>query len=440
MQATNIRRVLSLGILCLAPYSRQIFCQTQQAPQESAIQKVLSSWIILPWKTFNIPREIHDLHKEDFIKARDMLSRRFIQNPGPLSDSSEEALSPDRLPRNLERQLRTLIIGKPLTTIPLKVAATIQPVLCSLGDQVLTFLAISHSSREILIGAGHHLTSWQELQKALRQKQPGIILRESLKIAADRAQSQIRDESGNDALKISLRSGGEITPYTQPSAECLNLLIAEKLLKQQYTVLYDHGREYMTAIRNYLGITQQPERSTRILNLAWSFPPESGNSPLRFPIKPRVRIRLAESVFAYTIRQLGEKAWEFRKAASGEVLSDSGEDLFRMLEQEKKNLIYKQYPTIVKTDRGWVYTDRGRAWGLRMKDRMIVQGSNGRIKGHVVRFFGPELQLKNQAGEIISEGAILFIRKGQKQVRVGQVLDYDQTSYPTPWPPARSAP
>ena len=90
---------------------------------------------------------------------------------------------------------------------------------------------------------------------------------------------------------------------------------------------------------------------------------------------------------------------------------------------------------VVATYGAWAYLDRGRAWGLEMNDRLWMERDGQAIKGHVVKFFGPELKLRSPRGFWITEGAIVFIRTGQKEVKVGDVLRYDPTEFPTPWPP-----
>jgi hypothetical protein len=60
---------------------------------------------------------------------------------------------------------------------------------------------------------------------------------------------------------------------------------------------------------------------------------------------------------------------------------------------------------------------------------------DGSIKGHVVGFYGPELKLTSKSGHSIAEGAIIYIRKGQRSIKLGDSFEYEQVNYPTPWPP-----
>jgi hypothetical protein len=72
-----------------------------------------------------------------------------------------------------------------------------------------------------------------------------------------------------------------------------------------------------------------------------------------------------------------------------------------------------------------------------MNDRLYLDDGQRLIKGHVVGFYGSGLGLTSPRGFPIHEGAILFIRTGQKKVKLGDGFRFDPTQYPTPWPPVR---
>jgi hypothetical protein len=74
-----------------------------------------------------------------------------------------------------------------------------------------------------------------------------------------------------------------------------------------------------------------------------------------------------------------------------------------------------------------------------MNDRLVAGSGADEIKGHVVRFFGPEENLKSPRGFPIHEGAILYIRKNQKAPKIGTEFRMDPRTFPTPWPPPSPA-
>ena len=69
-----------------------------------------------------------------------------------------------------------------------------------------------------------------------------------------------------------------------------------------------------------------------------------------------------------------------------------------------------------------------------MNDRLVVADDSQVVKGHIVGYYGPELSLKSPKGWPISEGAIMYVRKGQRESKLGQEFKYDKMTVPTPWP------
>ncbi|MEN9834775.1 MAG: hypothetical protein RL011_968, partial [Pseudomonadota bacterium] len=106
-----------------------------------------------------------------------------------------------------------------------------------------------------------------------------------------------------------------------------------------------------------------------------------------------------------------------------------------LLKAEEKTLQLSDWPQVVKRDRAWVYLDRGRAWGLKMNDRLLAEVDGETVKGHVVHFFGPEAKLKSPRGFPVEEGAVLYIRLHQKLPRVGTTFKFDPRTFPTKYPP-----
>ena len=89
-------------------------------------------------------------------------------------------------------------------------------------------------------------------------------------------------------------------------------------------------------------------------------------------------------------------------------------------------------PQISKVFKAWVYLDKGRAWGLKIGDRLAAKAPTGEtIKGHIVGFFGPNQNILSPRGFNVPEGAIMYVRKGQLHVDIGQTLEWDKRSFPT---------
>jgi hypothetical protein len=210
---------------------------------------------------------------------------------------------------------------------------------------------------------------------------------------------------------------------------CPTLVLATALTPR-YRLVIDFGREHLLHLRSVLGSLKPLTRPNRRLHINW-LPPKPTNATTP-PGTRQARISLSETVLGQRLSQ--PSIYQFPAPQPAELTADP--ELLALLDREASTLRPDDWPMISHIRGAWAYVDRGRAWGLEMNDRLILQRPGDKlIKGHVVGFFGPHLKLKSPRGFPIHEGAIVFIRKGQRDVRRGQVLRFDPTEYPTPWPP-----
>jgi hypothetical protein len=181
-------------------------------------------------------------------------------------------------------------------------------------------------------------------------------------------------------------------------------------------------------------------RPTRALVLGWQLVRSKAPTKKTFPLTMELTTRPLESVFAHSIPGGRSKdTVTVSIEGSNRVAIDGITKLSNFLSSERKSLLLADGPQAARINRAWVYLDRGRAWGLKMNDRMVAGSGGEEIKGHVVRFFGPEENLKSPRGFPIHEGAILYIRKNQKAPKVGTEFRMDPRTFPTPWPPPAPA-
>lgn len=266
------------------------------------------------------------------------------------------------------------------------------------------------------------------------------------------------------------------TRLDEISEVCLHLVVAASLYKD-YRLLLNELREPLTALRwrmkkarmnpqinaqinpqidtDLEAFGKSPARPTRRLALAWledkplkgqtaaSDPEPEGQT--RWPASIRIRWQLSEAVFGRGLAgtrasvqaqggqsPLQEAAVVFDPRALPNALALPGE-LLDQLRREQLALVNTEQPAIAATYGAWVYVDKGRAYGLNMRDRLVIEGAGeegGPIKGHVIGFFGAERGLLSPRGYVISDGAIVFVRQGQSSVRAGQEWRYDTRRFP----------
>lgn len=307
---------------------------------------------------------------------------------------------------------------------------TLQPLFCSLGDRFLSFFITLDTKRSLILNVEHRSfekKNWEALLKSGRfAKSLEEMSSNSFQISTNR----VVDE---DALQLTLSLGSSLP---QTGAGCLQLLLAQQLSNLNYHVTRPFGSELNAGLRDVFFPDAKSRRGTRHLTVTW----EGLKSAQTFPLKLAARLRYSESVFSFPVKNMVFSSWIWSLDSQMWVTSTIPEEVLSLLKKEKLALATKQDISVLKVYGAWVYLNQGRASGLKMGDRLVSSGSStggvggnpkeAPIKGHVIGFYGPGENLKHkQTGEIIPEGAILFIRKGQRKSSVGQIFVYDQTTY-----------
>lgn len=429
-------------ILTLSIVSILILEARRGHAQDTLNAEQLPKRILLPWQNFNLTSEFLSAYKGNFKSAKDAWMNQVMGRPTTLAKFLTENPGPqNRISNNLLRQLAKIYQGEAKGELLINSPLALQPLICPIGNRIIFFTTITHTIQQNLLGSGHHSISRQQLQIAADRKQLTRLLSDSILKSWKRAVTTAkRNLVKSDALQTGLRSGRAITRKDYGSGDCLNLLLAEKLIQQQYTLTQSIGIEYLASLQYATKQKSKHMRNTRIIILNWSFHGSEYPAKTEFPLSLKVSARLAESVFGSSITRIPESEWILSAEENGTLQIGIKKEFLEFLADEKKALDYKSDPKIARVYGSWIYVDKGRAWGLKLLDRLTVKENPGKVRGHVIKFFGPELKLKNTNGQIINEGAILFVRKGQRLTKPGQSLVYDQTEFPTPWPPASSAP
>ena len=231
-----------------------------------------------------------------------------------------------------------------------------------------------------------------------------------------------RLSSPSNRVKLSLR-------YSNKDMYLPFSLIMEEALLSQGGINIIHGlsREWLDLASQYLkpGEEKIRNRANRTCSLSW-YKDEINETDGTIDII--LNWRMSESVFTNHIGSSIDEKLSFKKESSKLVLlpKDGLTSLKQSLGEQQKELAAGS-PQVLKIDRAWVYLDKGRAAGLRLYDRFIIGNES---YGHVVGYYGVEEKLVSEKGYPVSEGAILYVRKGQNKVRLGQEVRYDPTTYP----------
>jgi hypothetical protein len=368
--------------------------------------------LVLPWRQIDsttIPRK-------DEAALQTQLAMQLFPQPKKFSEQNTQ------LPILLTKQLSQVLIDATAGENPL----SIEPILCTLGTDNLIFTQIVSLKNNLLLSSQHKVIA--------KKDQLSANLASLWQATADAIKSNPKT-SDDDALQISLSLANSLTRKNQTSAQCLNLLLAEILNDAGYKITRPLGHDVFHAVRDVLFPEEPSARATRNISLSWALA-SNPNKKLTLPQTFLVKTSWSEAVFGSSFvqttnpTQTTAQTWKISLNQDKKLTVEIDPEFLTLLAEEKSLLRSADLPSIVKIYGAWAYVDRGRAWGLKMNDRLRI-GED--IKGHVVGFYGPKEGLSTpDKKNLIKEGAIIFVRKGQNLTQIGQKWDFDNTEYPTP--------
>ena len=385
--------------------------------------------VLFPWQTPGIDGQIIAFAKDDLKKVRRGLSKALFNNPQNLDVFAKKQNL--NLTLNAKRRSSKFITGE--LKEPLSEKVMIQPLFCYIKNQYLIGLSLLSRKGAMLLGAHYKAIDTKEWQKAIKEDRVAKILLETIEDSRQKAflMAQTSRKKEN-ALKISLDLAHNNPRQTIGSKKCLNQLLltslAAKFQVKETQSYHDH-----LFLKRVLKEPLASKRATSILLLDWH-PPKD----LTWPRKLKASYRYSETVFGTRVFDELKEEFTLLKKEDRSLEMSLPPSLLARLEKEENHLRLNERPKAIKIDRAWVYLDRGRAWGLKMKDRLIYQNNEATIKGHIVGFFGAKLALEREDGSRVSEGAIMYMRTGREFIKKGLVFDFDPTAFPAAWPPEKT--
>lgn len=391
----------------------------------------------MPWRIVGVDALTRAAARDALTRSLTTMRTAWLDDPQTFT-----AFLANRKPLTINRKRLTDQIGTgtPRTPLP-SPAVTVEPTWCSFMDRHVFVVTVADTALNTLLGSAH-VTIPIDRWEALGQGR-AAFLSAQLPALTTRALAQATTKGAapaSDALHVGLSLARSLTRDDEGFSACIGLLVEEKLAPD-YTVARALGTDHLATVRDTLGQRAALRRPTRGLVMAWSNPPErtlvnkaTGPGPTRrLPVTLELKANMAETVFGGHVPVTHASRWTF--AANGDQIGFTVDAGFKkLLDDERATLQLADWPQVARINRAWVYLDRGRAWGLKMNDRVVAEVDGEPVKGHVVRFFGPEAGLTSPRGFPIREGAIVYVRKNQRKARLGLEFRMDPREYPTPYP------
>ena len=377
--------------------------------------------IIMPWVADGTPPAFTENNRASMMEASQVLADFLATQNSTLEKlyRTNTSLPLASLTPRLSKFIGLTQIKDEFSLRSKEKGLLIQPYLCTIQDKFVVFSQLSSREKWTTVAAGSQILS-------LTQKNPSqkYNLAQVLVAATKNAWTTLETRSPyNHNLKVSLHNKDICTPGRDTS--CLNLVLTQSILDYAQVNSEMNSESYGYLRQSGADLALTPARSTRKLLIQYQAPSEPKKEIFKTSIK------VIESVFGR--RHPISLEMDLKLEESNQELKFLGaEKMIAFLKSEANLLSLDSQPEVLKKDRAWLYIDKGRAWGLKIGDRLETEG--GAIKGHIVAYYGPEMNLKSKDGTPITEGAIVYVRKGQTLTNTGLIFDWDKTTYPTSYP------
>ncbi len=445
LHATLLAALASTFIASIS-FGEQAISPSETSPTKKSSHENYPEGLILPWTIHGVLPEIVKKSETVLNDIKKRLASKLFTSGQPLFDfvNQKSIWSPSGIPISALVFARTTPSGI-LSTKKSALAAPVafELVWSSLNDRYVVFVLTKDAVKNSILGASHTTISKKEWEAALKSKSLLQLLQPKIDKISDtslaRAEQHLQnDPSLKSALHIGFALRQETTRIQDGSSYTLNLLLCEQL-SPTYVVTSPTGGEQLGTVRFLLKEPPSLMRPTRAVITTWNFPQNTSNQP-KFPFTINLYMNFAESVLGSHIPSAYDANLKLELNLDESIALPLEGNLRSFLEGEAQSLALNAPIKVIKTFGAWAYLDKGRAFGLKINDRLIassnISNQNAEsVKGHIVGYYGADLGLTTPGGQKIYEGAIMFIRKGQPLVTIGQAFTFDSQKFPAPWPP-----
>ena len=415
---------MGLSLLLGTPVAR-----AEPGAGAAAAERLWPAGVSLPVRVVGIDPEWVAELRPALAATHQAVAAAWLQTPRPLTATLAAGV---KLTVNAERLTDQMLVGAPRLAGDRPLALEVTWV--EVRNREVFFLTVVDSRRGVLLASRHVAIPRSEFEEwASARRSAWLISRLGALVPTTVAAARARPPNA-DELHVALVSGRPLSRQDEGDSHGLLALLEERLAPK-VTVVRNLGGDHLATLRDRFGVSAGLTRPNRVLNLRFD-QPEADPPRRQLPMMLDLWFEAVAAVHGDHLGAPRRSTWSLADGAeqSLQVTAVGADPVTEWVEGEMGTLRRADGPQVAKVKGAWVYLDRGRAFGLRMADRLIAEVDGKVVKGHVVRYFGPEEGLKSPRGFAIEEGAILYVRKGQRWPRLGTEFRFDSRRFPAPYP------
>lgn len=429
-----MRSVFYIAVTLHMLWSHTAFADLDVEPPTPA-KKAWPNTIVIEWQGLNIEPEVRQGAGVALKRSQSQIAAAFLGN-APIVNLDTLIPNTSSNTSTLRRSLNPHLAGDRASGSPILV----QPMWTSFQGAQIFMLVVSDSRSNVVLRTVHQVVPSSTWKASVKSKSIDGIIRDMTTKLTNAILSNSKPlEPRSPDLAIGLTSTTVSNRVNEIERNALSLIFAANSL-DSYTIINPLSHETLASIHQAWSAQGLLARSNRNLSIGWIYPENTSLQTL--PVTLKLAMKPTDGVFGQPL------TWQLNDSVTLNINgnnqlsitsnSESYKNLNDHLAVERKSLERSENPAASSIRGAWVYLDKGRAWGLKMNDRLVIANGSSSIKGHIVGYYGAEMHLKSPRGFPIAEGAIMFVRKGQRDVKVGQEFAYDQMVVPVAWPPVSS--
>ena len=239
-----------------------IHAETDQSNKAALMPDV----VVLPWHFLRILPELRVASKPRLKAIQKEVTRRVSQQSLTLRQFLEANDAARRLSWNALRQAEKILVGT-AKQAGMRNRLLVSPVMCSVGQKYLFFLTGRFELEHTLAWAEHVAIDRFLWDKALKEEGVDTLLSLRTQNLWQRFSSGLKGSSakpeGGSALQLGLSLTHNRTRLDRGSAHCLNLLLAEQLTRDGFSVTMPVADELMQTLQFVIPTQSKRRRPTR---------------------------------------------------------------------------------------------------------------------------------------------------------------------------------